>query len=126
MARLQYQPVGAGAAAASAGDFAGHYGFGQLMVPQAPATAGFAEALLSTLALARHHGAPSEALQRQAGLALAALARDQLRADNSYLMRSPARAAGGIRRSLVEPEIRIDFVQHAASALVRGQALGIR
>jgi hypothetical protein len=120
MSRLQY-PDSAGPTR----DFAGHYGFGYLMVPQAPATAGFAEALLSTLALAEHHRAPSVELRAQATAALRALARDQIRADNGYTMGHLARAVGGIRRSLVEPEIRIDFVQHAASALARGSALGL-
>jgi hypothetical protein len=64
-------------------------------------------------------------LRDQARAALQALARDQLRPENSYLTRNPEQARGGIRRSLVEPEIRIDFVQHAASALVRAPALGL-
>ncbi len=121
MDRLQY----AEDPAASARDFAGHYGFGQILVPQAPATAGFAEALVSTLALADHHHAATPALRAQTGAALRALARDQLRADNAYLARDPARAVGGVRRSLVEPEIRIDFVQHTASALARAATVGL-
>jgi hypothetical protein len=120
MRRLQYPADPQGAAR----DFAGHYGFGYLLVPQAPATAGFAEALLATVSLARHHGADTVALADQARAALHALARDQLPADH-YLARAPQRALGGIRRSLVEPEIRIDFVQHAASALARAPALGL-
>jgi hypothetical protein len=120
MRRLQYQDT-----TGPTRDFAGHYGFGYLMVPQAPATAGFAEALLSTLALAQHHQAPSDQLRAQTTAALRALARDQIRADNGYTMGHLPRALGGIRRSLVEPEIRIDFVQHAASALARGTALGM-
>ena len=120
MSRLQYPE-----STAPARDFAGHYGFGYLLVPQAPATAGFAEALLSTVALAEHHGAPSGELRAQTTAALRALARDQIRPDNAFFMRHLPRAIGGIRRSLVEPEIRIDFVQHAASALVRAQALGL-
>lgn len=118
MGRIQYQP-----GAWSNGDFAGHYGFGTLMVPQAPAAAGFSEAIVSTAALSRHHGVPEAALMDQVGLALDALTRDQIREDNAYLMRRPSDARGGIRRSLVEQEIRIDFTQHAASALIRGSAL---
>jgi hypothetical protein len=121
MDRLQYPE----AATASARDFAGHYGFGQVLVPQAPATAGFAEALISTVALADHHHLTDPSLRDQARAALRALARDQLGPDNSYLARNPARALGGIRRSLVEPEIRIDFVQHSASALVRAAGVGL-
>jgi hypothetical protein len=121
MSRLQYPE----APGSPARDFAGHYGFSYLLVPQAPATAGFTEALLSTLALAAHHGAPTERLRAQSRAALTALVRDQVRPESSYLVRNPARAEGAFRRSLVEPEVRIDFVQHAASALVRGHALGV-
>jgi len=118
MRRIQYQPGEWNNA-----DFAGHYGFGAVMVPQAPAAAGFSEAIVSTFALSRRHGEPDEALHDQAALALDALARDQIRDDNSWLMARPDLARGGIRRSLVEEEIRIDFTQHAACALIRGAVL---
>ena len=57
------------------------------------------------------------------GLALDALTRDQIRSDNAWLMPDPKNADGGIRRSLVESEVRIDFTQHAISALIRGAVL---
>ncbi len=120
MRRLQYA-----GGPAEVRDFGGHYGFGYQLLPQAPATAGFAEALLSTLALARHHGVDDEALRDDTRRALGAIAREQLHAGNDYLVRRRDHARGGIRRSLVEPEIRIDFVQHAAAALVRAPALGL-
>lgn len=113
--RIQYQP-----GQWNNSDFTGHYGFGALMVPQAPAAAGFTEAIISTHDLARHHGEDDAVLGEQVSLALDALTRDQVRSSNAYLMRRPRRAVGGIRRSLVENEIRIDFTQHAASALIRG------
>jgi hypothetical protein len=116
--RLQYEP-----GAWESEDFTGHYGFGAFMVPQAPAAAGFTEAIISAYELSRLHGAPDERLRRQAALALDALARDQIREGNSWMMRRPEYAAGGIRRSLVEQEVRIDFTQHAASALIRGAAM---
>ena len=118
--RIQYQP-----GQSSPADFTGHYGFGALMVPQAPAAAGFTEAVVSTYELSRHHEAEDPALREQISLALDAIARDQVRDDNAYLMRRPAIARGGIRRSLVEQEIRIDFTQHAASALIRGAEIGL-
>ena len=43
-----------------------------------------------------------------------------MRAENAWMMPKPDAAKGGFRRSLVESEIRIDFTQHAASALIRG------
>ena len=103
-------------------DFAGHYGFSGLMVPQAPGAAGFTEAIVSTRALARHHGR-SDALpplDAQITGALDALARERVHPDNAWMMPDPAAARGGIRRSLVEQEVRIDFTQHALSALIRG------
>ncbi len=115
---MQYQPDEYAAV-----DFLGHYGFGGFMVPQAPAAAGFTEAIVSTVVLARHHGQPDAALEHQMHLALDALTRDQVRFDNAWLMRKPKRAVGGIRRSLVESEIRIDFTQHAVGALIRGAAI---
>ncbi|MCB9553170.1 MAG: hypothetical protein H6705_15085 [Myxococcales bacterium] len=106
-------------------DFDGHYGFSGLMVPQAPGAAGFSEAIVSTAALARHHRDPdlAAALDAQIAPALDALAREQIRPDNAWLMPDPAAARGGIRRSLVEAEVRIDFTQHALSALIRGAEL---
>ena len=100
--------------------YQGHYGFGTLMVPQAPATAGFSEAIISTWLLAEHHGVEEAALTEQLDLGLDALSRDQIRPANAWLMPNPEAARGGIRRSLVEYEIRIDFTQHALSALIRG------
>jgi hypothetical protein len=105
--------------------FAGHYGFSHVLVPQAPAAAGFAEALTATLAVAREHNRDTRAIEQQVRLSLQALARDQLRPGNDYLAASPPQAWGAIRRSVVESEVRIDFVQHAASALARGSSLGI-
>lgn len=106
-------------------DFDGHYGFSGLMVPQAPGAAGFSEAIVSTAALARHHQDPdlAAALDAQIAPALDALAREQIRPDNAWLMPDPKAARGGIRRSLVEAEVRIDFTQHALSALIRGAEL---
>lgn len=115
--RLQYEPD-----AWDNRDFAGHYGFSGLMVPQAPGAAGFSEAVVSTRELARHHGRTETfaALDPQIHGALDALARERIRPDNAWMMPDPAAATGGIRRSLVEQEVRIDFTQHALSALIRG------
>ncbi len=117
LGRLQYRPGEAPA------DFTGHYGLGSLLVPSAGPTATAAETLASTLSLARKQGRPAAAVRDQLAAALAALLRDQLRADNTWMFPVPARLVGGFRRSLVEPELRIDFAQHALSGLVRGGAL---
>jgi hypothetical protein len=119
LGRLQFSP------GERAGAFTGHYGFSHILIPQAPAAAGFAEALTAVLALAKRHHRDVSALQLQVGRALHALAQEQIRPGNDYLAPLPAAAWGSFRRSVVESEVRIDFVQHAASALARGSALGI-
>ncbi|QQR89473.1 MAG: hypothetical protein IPJ88_14910 [Myxococcales bacterium] len=104
-------------------DFYGHYGVGALMVPQAGAAAGFTEAMVSTYLLGRYHGRVNEEVEKQVQAATDALIREQVRADNSYLFQNPEAARGGFRRSLVEPEMRIDFTQHATSALLRASLM---
>jgi hypothetical protein len=103
--------------------FAGHYGFSYVLVPQTPATAGYTEAMIAAYKLSVHHGQANAVLKAQVLNALEALRRDQLRDDNSYLATSPREADGGIRRSIVEQDIRLDFTQHALSAFIRGAAL---
>jgi len=112
--RLQFAP---GQSAAK--DFDGHFGFSNIMVPQAPAAAGFAEALGAVRSLARAHGRSTPQLDAQLAQAIHVLAQDQLRPENSHQVLVPSFADGGIRRSLVQSEIRIDFVQHALSAFIR-------
>lgn len=120
--RLQYR------AARGEGDesFDGHYGFGFFSPPQAPATGGFGEGVMATLSLARAHGARPEEVEdiyAQAHAGLEALARDQVRAENRWPFPNAARAEGAIRRSLAESEVRVDFVQHSACALLMSRAL---
>ena len=118
--RLQYKPGEWDNA-----DYTGHFGFGALAVPGAPVTASAAEALVSTYLLSEHHGRPDEAVKAQATLALNALVRDQVRLDNAWLLPDPVYARGAIRFSLVEQEVRIDYTQHSASALIRGGEMEI-
>ncbi len=111
--RLQYEP-----GEWENADYAGHYGYSAVLVPQAPGTAGFGEAIAATAGLAKLHGVSAPDVERQAFDGCGALLRDQLRDENAFLARDPAAARGGIRRSLVEPEIRLDFTPHALSALL--------
>ncbi len=120
--RLQYR------ARLGEGDesFDGHYGFGFFSPPQAPATGGFGEGVMATLALARAHGVRPEEVSDiydQAHAGLEALTRDQIRPENRWPFPDAARVEGAIRRSLVESEVRVDFVQHSACALLMSRGL---
>ncbi len=77
------------------------------------------EALASTIELARFLGR-DEAPLRPVAMQLACFARgQQLDADSAYFTKNPARSIGGVRRSLLRSEVRIDFVQHAMSGWLR-------
>lgn len=109
----------------SAFDADGAYGAGLFVTPRVTATASRAEALgatLDVLAAERAAGRPRSdepALRRQRDRAVAFLLRRQLRDDRAptYLY---ARSAGGaFPGSAVDAILRIDYAQHAGSALVR-------
>jgi hypothetical protein len=99
-------------------DREGQFGFSAILVPQTPAAAGFSEALVATWSLARRGGTPDAALTAEARAGLRALLREQVRHETAFLSREPDFVDGAFTRSSVEPEIRIDFVQHALSALM--------
>lgn len=120
--RLQYRhELGEGDQA-----YHGHYGFGFLSPPQAPATGGFTEGVMGTLLLAEAHQVPSESLHDIYAQVLAstqALIADQINKKQRWNIKSFSQAQGAFRRSLVESEIRVDFVQHSLSALLMTQKL---
>ena len=106
--------------------FDGHYGFGYLSSPQAPATGGFGEGVMATLSLAQYHKIPPDHLYDIYEQALAgseALLRDQIQKSNRWPFPSFHLSEGAFRRSLVESEVRIDFVQHAATSLLMSRHL---
>jgi hypothetical protein len=115
--RLQYRHEN------NEGDIAyhGHYGFGFLSPPQAPATGGFTEGVMGTLLLAEAHKLPTEHLQdiyEQVLGSAQALVSDQITQDHRWHLPNFKKSQGAFRRSLVESEVRVDFVQHSLSALL--------
>ncbi|MSP62118.1 MAG: hypothetical protein EXR72_17645 [Myxococcales bacterium] len=106
-------------------DLLGSYGFSSLMPPHSAPVASRSEAMLSTLRLAerRGHAAEADALRAQVLGSLRFLLDHQVRDDNAWLMPDPGAARGGFLMSDVKRTIRIDLIQHACSALLRGEAL---
>jgi hypothetical protein len=80
------------------------------------------EAAVATLATARQAGvAPAEiaSLEEQLRHALALLLRQQLHPGPRHLFKTPADIDGAMPGSAVDWELRIDYTQHAGSAMVR-------
>ncbi|HEY3821958.1 MAG TPA: hypothetical protein VGL81_32550 [Polyangiaceae bacterium] len=103
-------------------DADGAYGVGPVLTPHLTPAGSRAEAGLATLDAARRAGRPAEelaALDRQMRRSLAMLLRHQLPAGREYLLVDPAAVSGAMPGSEVDWQLRIDYAQHAGSALVR-------
>jgi hypothetical protein len=104
-------------------DADGAYGFGPLVTPRLTPVGSRCEAGIATLdAVTRSHGAsPSEIaeLDDEMRRSLAVLLRHQFRPGPRFLFADPAAVDGAMPASEVDWQLRIDFAQHAGSALIR-------
>lgn len=101
-------------------ELVGGYGMGNIFVPQTTPTAGFGEALAAAMALREARGECLEESRQTMRLVLGFLLRQQWNPRNAAT--SVRAAIGGFSESMVSPEIRIDFTQHAWAALGHGGA----
>jgi hypothetical protein len=104
-------------------NFVGGYGLGDLFPPRNTATAGLGEALDAAIAIkqARHLNveADKDILRNLLGFLL----RAQWSEASCYACKSPRQVVGGFSQQLASPSIRIDYVQHAMSAIGQGGRL---
>jgi hypothetical protein len=103
-------------------DADGAFGFGTVVTPRLTPAGSRTEAAVATLEAAREAGvAPSELaeLDEQIRRSLALLIRHQLRPGPKHLFADPAAVEGAIPGSEVDWQLRIDYDQHAGSAMVR-------
>ena len=102
-------------------DADGAIGVGPVLTPRLTPVASRCEAAVATLAIARRAGvAPQElaALEAQSTRALALLLRHQFRPGPHHLFAHPQAVFGAIPGSAVDWDLRIDYTQHAGSAMV--------
>ena len=107
-------------------DADGAFGVGPVVTPRLTPVASRCEAGIATLAAARRAGIPSAelvALDAQLRRSLALLIRNQLNGISStgltHLLADPAAVRGAMPGSAVDWELRIDYAQHAGSAMIR-------
>jgi len=103
-------------------DAEGAYGLGPFVTPRLTPAGSRCEAGVATLDAALTAGAdPRELarLDRQMRRSLALLLRQQFRPGPRHLFADPAAVEGAIPGSEVDWQLRIDFAQHAGSAMVR-------
>ncbi len=97
----------------------GAYGVGPLVVPRLTPVASRTEAFISTHEMARRAGHDTTELRAQVERGLGMLLRWRWDPGPTHLFADPEGAHGGLPGSPVELEVRNDYVQHAASAMIR-------
>jgi hypothetical protein len=104
-------------------DFAGAYGFSPFLPPHATPVGSRSETTISTYAMQLRRGRATSddgrATLEQIRLGMQFLLDHQIRDDNAYLMANPDAARGGFLMSDVKRYVRVDFVQHSCSAMLR-------
>ncbi|HUJ63359.1 MAG TPA: beta-L-arabinofuranosidase domain-containing protein [Kofleriaceae bacterium] len=98
-------------------DLAGAYNVTPFVMPYNTPSGSRTEAMISTYQLELDHGAPDPRVRAQIRLALQYLLGQQLRPDSDFA--AIGDVDGGIPASAIERTIRIDYVQHVCSAMIR-------
>jgi hypothetical protein len=104
-------------------NFVGGYGLGDMFPPRNTATAGLGEALDAAIAIKRKRGLSIDADKAILRDLVTFLLRAQWSESGCYACLKPSQVVGGFSQQLASPGIRIDYVQHAMSAIGHGGEL---
>ncbi len=107
----------------SQGDLVGAYNVTPFVMPANTPAGSRTEAVISTYKLGVAHGAPEPAILRQILAAMRYTLRQQVSDDNDYAVASKAQGKGGVPGSPIDRSVRIDYVQHVCSAMIRASEL---
>ena len=98
-------------------DFAGSYGLTPFVVPYNTPAGSRTEAMISAYLLGKHHDAADPELVRQIRAALQYVLGQQIRADSDFDV--VGQGDGAVPGTPIDRNIRIDYVQHVCSAMIR-------
>ena len=108
-------------------DFIGAYGLSPLLPPHGTPVGSRSETTISTYRMQQRRGLADSALgretRRQIDLGMQFLLDHQISDDSAYLMANPDAARGGFLMSAVKRYVRIDFIQHGCSSMLRASQL---
>ena len=104
-------------------NFLGGYGLGDLFPPRNTATAGLGEALDASIFIKQKRGMNVDADKALLRDLVGFLLRAQWSEASCYACKKPSDVVGGFSQQLASPGIRIDYVQHAMSAIGQGGKL---
>ncbi len=98
-------------------DFAGAYVFTPFIAPSNTPAGSRTEAMISTYLLTRDHGTPDLAIRAQIRAALQYALGQQVRPESDFAVVGPG--LGGMPGTPIDRSVRIDYVQHVCSAMIR-------
>lgn len=101
-------------------ELVGSYGFGNVLVPHNTPSGGYGEALAAAMAIRAADGAPRPEDARVMEQVLTFLVEQQWDADNCFACAPGQHVVGGYSESVGSLDLRIDYTQHAWSALGHG------
>jgi hypothetical protein len=104
-------------------NFVGGYFISDILPPSNTATSGAGEALDAAITIKQKRGLPVEADKALLRDLVTFLLRAQWSEAGCYACLKPAQVVGGFSQQLAAPSIRIDYVQHAMSAIGHGGKL---
>jgi hypothetical protein len=98
-------------------DYAGAYSVTPFVVPYNTPAGSRTEAMISAYLLGKHHGSPDPRVAGQIRAALQYVLAQQIRPDSAFNV--VGQGDGAIPGSPIDRNIRIDYVQHVCSAMIR-------
>ena len=98
-------------------DYAGAYNFTSFVPPYNTPAGSRTEAMISAYLLGKHHGSPDADVAAQIRLALQYTLGQQIRPESDFNV--VGNGLGGMPASPIDRNVRIDFVQHVCSAMIR-------
>lgn len=98
-------------------DFAGAYNVTSFVPPYNTPAGSRTEAMISSYLLGRHHGTPDPEVREQIRAALQYALGQQIRPESDFNV--VGAGLGGMPGSPIDRNVRIDFVQHVCSAMIR-------
>ncbi|HEU5055401.1 MAG TPA: hypothetical protein VFU21_02695 [Kofleriaceae bacterium] len=120
---LRRQQLAEGDFAEETDDLAGLYGVTPFVVPNNTPVGSRTEAMLSSYLLDRHHGRDNQPLREQILRSMRFALRQQVRPDGDFAWPAAGLPLGAVTASPTSPVVRIDYVQHICSAMIRTAAI---
>jgi hypothetical protein len=104
-------------------DLAGAYTVTPFVMPYNTPAGSRTEAVISAYVLGKHHGKPNPEILKQILRAMKYSLRQQIRPESDFAVAAKANGLGGVPGSPIDRSVRIDYVQHVCSAMIRASEL---